>query len=100
MLTNGNAISPRSIRRSVNRRLQVRSQLRTGAGVSEDCGRSSVIARRTRNYLLLGRPYNDSPTWPIDRGSLYQPERAAAACTLVWDAFRQSTESRPASIAR
>jgi hypothetical protein len=23
-----------------------------------------------------------------------------AACTLVWDAFKQSTESRPASIAR
>ena len=23
-----------------------------------------------------------------------------AACTLAWDAFRQSTESRPASIAR
>ena len=73
MLTNGNAFALRSILRSVNHRL-LRQSVWNTCGVSENCGRSSVIARTTRNYLVLGRPFNDRPTWPSDRGSLYQPE--------------------------
>ena len=42
----------------------------------------------------------DRPICSSYQGSLYDRNAPAAACTLVWDAFKQSTESRPASIAR
>ena len=72
---------------------QVRVSPRIGVG-------SSVIAPSTRNYLVFGRPYNDRPTWLGDRGVSTSRNATQAACTLVREAFRQSTESRPASIAR